>query len=41
MVKEISVHGKSVNVSMLTKGIYTITAVTKWGKTIIKKIIKE
>lgn len=41
IVKEISVSGKSVNLANLAKGIYIISATTKMGKIINKKIIKD
>lgn len=40
MVKEISVSGKSVDVSGLAKGVYMITATSKSGKVISEKFIK-
>ncbi|UOE41400.1 T9SS type A sorting domain-containing protein [Chryseobacterium suipulveris] len=41
LIKQISRKEKSINVSTLAKGIYIITAITKSGKKISKKIIKE
>lgn len=40
-VKEFSTKGKSVDASNLAKGVYIISIVTKEGKNITKKIIKE
>ncbi len=40
-VKHISATGKSVNVADLAKGTYIISAVTKSGETVSKKIVKE
>ena len=40
-VKEISVAEKTADVSKLTNGTYIITATTKAGKTITRKIVKE
>ena len=41
MIIQISRREKYINVSTLAKGIYMITAITKSGKKISKKIIKE
>ncbi len=40
-VKQISTKGKSVNVANLANGVYIVTATTKAGKVITKKIVKE
>ncbi len=40
-VKEISAKGKSVNVAGLAKGVYMVSAVTKSGEMVNKKIVKE
>ncbi len=41
MVKEFFAKGKSVNVANLAKGIYIVTATTKSGETVSRKIVKE
>lgn len=41
IVKEISTKQKSVNVEHLAKGVYLVTAITKSGEIISKKIVKE
>ncbi len=41
MVKETSVKGNSVNISLLTKGDYIVTVIAKSGKVISTKIMKE
>ena len=41
LINQISRKEKYINVSTLAKGIYMITAITKSGKKISKKIIKE
>lgn len=41
MVKQVSVSAKSVNVSALAKGVYIISATTKFGETVNRKIVKE
>ncbi len=40
-VKQIPVSSKSVNLSNLTKGNYIITATTKTGVAVAKKIVRE
>ncbi|WP_084466346.1 T9SS type A sorting domain-containing protein [Kaistella palustris] len=40
-VKQISAKGKSIDISGLTKGVYIISATTKAGETVNKKIVKE
>ncbi|SFB79707.1 T9SS type A sorting domain-containing protein [Kaistella jeonii] len=41
MVKQISAKGKSIDVSALTKGVYIISATTRAGETVNRKIVKE
>lgn len=40
-LKEISVNGKTLDISKLEKGIYVVMITLKSGKTIINKIVKE
>ncbi len=40
-IKEFSVTGKSVNMANFVKGVYMISAITKTGKIVTKKIVKE
>ncbi|WP_312419859.1 BspA family leucine-rich repeat surface protein [Epilithonimonas sp.] len=41
IVTQISANGKSVNFANLAKGVYVISAVTKSGGTVSRKIVKE
>jgi len=41
LVKQVSTFGKTIDVSKLPKGIYIISATTKAGKAINRKIIKD